>query len=114
MQNIVDQLSEDEWLRLVEQLKREEVAPKFNEWRQPHPYKIAYGGRGAGAKTESALSLAVQFGENPQYFGDRVNIVVTREIENTIDLSSFETVQKKIRTLEYSGWKITKIGRAHV
>ena len=107
MQNIVDQLSEDEWLRLVEQLRREEVAPKFNEWRKPHPYKIAYGGRGAGAKTESALSLVVQFGENPQYFGDRVNIVVTREIENTIDLSSFETVKKKIRTLGYSGWKIT-------
>ena len=107
MQNIVDQLSEEEWIRLVEQLKREEVAPKFNEWRKPHPYKIAYGGRGAGAKTESAMSLAVQFGENPQYFGERVNIIVTRETQNTIDLSSFETVKKKIRTLGYSGWKIT-------
>ena len=107
MQNIVDQLSEDEWLRLVEQLKREEVAPKFNEWRQPHPYKIAYGGRGAGAKTESAMSLAVQFGENPQYFGDRVNILITRETQNTIDLSSFEAVKKKVKTLGYSGWKIT-------
>ena len=99
--------SEEQFLEITAQLAREEVAPKFNEWRKYHPYKIAYGGRGAGAKTESAMSLAVQFGEKPQYFGDRVNIIITRETQNTIDLSSFETVKKKIRTLEYAGWKIT-------
>ncbi len=107
LQNIVDELTEEEWLKMVEQLKRAEVPPKFNEWRKPHPYKIAYGGRGAGAKTESAFSLAVQFGESPQYFGGKVNIIVTRETENTIDLSSFVAVEKKINTLGYSGWKIT-------
>ena len=99
--------SEKQFQNIVEQLAREEVAPKFNEWRKPYAYKIAYGGRGAGAKTESAMSLAVQFGENPLYFGNKVNILITRETQNTIDLSSFEAVKKKVMTLGYTDWRIT-------
>ena len=56
-------LSEDsqiEYLRLF----REQVAPKFEEWRNPHPVKIAFGGRGAGAKSESTASLLIQFAEH--------------------------------------------------
>jgi hypothetical protein len=59
-------MSEEKENRLIELLrqeKREKVAPKFEAWRQPARYKIAYGGRGAGAKSTSAVSLAVQKGE---------------------------------------------------
>lgn len=96
----------DDFTALINQIEREKVAPRFDEWRKHHAYKIAYGGRGAGAKTESAFSLAVQFCEHHDYFGDKVNILVTREVQNTIDLSSRETVVKKIKTLGYRDWVI--------
>lgn len=98
----------DELFELVEQTERERVAPKFDAWRSPAPYKIAFGGRGAGAKTESAFSLAVQFCETPDYFGDNVNVLVTREVESTIDLSSYQAVVKKVKSLGYERWTVQK------
>lgn len=98
----------DEILYLADQIERERVSPRFDEWRKHYSYKIAWGGRGAGAKTESAFSLAVQFGETPDYFGESVNIIVTREVQNTIDLSSYEAVAKKVKALRYKGWEILK------
>lgn len=101
-------MTDEDFLLLVEQIEREKVAPKFEAWRDHYSYKVAWGGRGAGAKTESAFSLAVQFGEDPDYFGKKVNVVVTREVQNTIDLSSYETVVKKIQQLKYRDWVIQK------
>lgn len=98
----------DEAIALAEQMDREEVAPKFNEWRKHYAYKIAHGGRGAGAKTTSAMSLAVQFGENPGYFGEKVNVMITREVQNTLDISSYSTVVRTIKKLGYKGWRVTK------
>lgn len=89
-------------------IKREEVAPKFEEWRKHYTYKIAYGGRGAGAKTTSAFSLSVQFGEYPQYFGEKVNVMVVREVQSTIDISSYTTILKMLKKLQYRGWYVTK------
>lgn len=99
---------DEELLALLEQLEREKVSPRFEEWRKPYAYKIAFGGRGAGAKTESAFSLAVQFCEVPDYFGDRVNVLITREVQSTIDLSSYEAVVKKVRALGYKEWAVGK------
>lgn len=101
-------MTQDDFLLLMDQIEREKVAPRFEEWRNHYTYKVAWGGRGAGAKTESAFSLAVQFGENPDYFGPKVNVVVTREVQNTIDLSSYEAVVKKIQQLKYRDWVIQK------
>lgn len=111
MNSLAENLTEsevDELYELLEQTERERVAPKFDAWRSPAPYKIAFGGRGAGAKTESAFSLAVQFCETPDYFGDKVNVLVTREVESTIDLSSYEAVVKKVKTLGYERWTVQK------
>lgn len=108
MPSELSQAETDELFELLEQTERERVAPKFDEWRKPYEYKIAFGGRGAGAKTESAFSLAVQFCETPDYFGESVNVLVTREVESTIDLSSYETVVKKVKSLGYERWAVKK------
>lgn len=108
MQSGLSQAETDELFELLEQTERERVAPKFEQWRKPYEYKIAFGGRGAGAKTESAFSLAVQFCETPDYFGENVNVLVTREVESTIDLSSYQTVVKKVKALGYERWAVLK------
>ena len=60
-----------EYLRLY----REQVAPKFEKWREHSPVKIAYGGRGAGAKSESTAALLIQFAEHPSYFGENIKVI---------------------------------------
>jgi phage terminase large subunit len=101
-------LTDKEAVLLIEQLKRETVAPKFDQWRKPFRYKIAYGGRGAGAKTWSAFSLAVQFAETPGYFGEQCNVLCTREVQLSIKQSSWTVVRNTVVRLGYKGWKITE------
>ena len=88
-------LSEDkqeQYLRLF----REQVAPKFEEWRNPHPVKVAQGGRGAGAKSESTASLLIQFAENPSYFGENVKVICLRSVQKSIRDSSYSLLCRKI------------------
>jgi hypothetical protein len=99
---------EIEYLALLEQEEREIVAPKFEEWRNPYRYKIAYGGRGAGAKSWSAGSLLVQFCEDPQYFGERVRVLCVREVQKSLDESSWRLIKNTIERLRYHGWTVTK------
>ena len=73
-----------EYLRLY----REQVSPKFEEWRKPHPVKVACGGRGAGAKSESTASLLIQFAEHPDYFGDNIKVICLRSVQKSIKDSS--------------------------
>lgn len=92
-----------EYLRLY----REQVAPKFEEWRNPAPVKIAYGGRGAGAKSESTASLLVQFAEHPSYFGDKIKVICLRSVQKSIKDSSYSLLCRKIEELGYTDFDIT-------
>ena len=93
-----------EYLRLY----REQVVPKFEEWRKPHSVKIAYGGRGAGAKSESTASLLIQFAEHPDYFGDRIKVICLRTVQKSIKDSSYSLLCRKIEELGYTDFEITQ------
>lgn len=99
-------LSDDAQERFLA-LHREQVAPKFEEWRNPHPIKCAYGGRGAGAKSRSAGSLLIQFGENPAYFGDKIRVLCVRDVQKSIKESSWLLLKDSLERLGYGGWKVT-------
>ena len=93
-----------EYLRLY----REQVSPKFEEWRKPAPVKIAYGGRGAGAKSESTASLLIQFAEHPDYFGENIKVICLRSVQKSIKDSSYSLLCRKIDELGYTDFEITQ------
>lgn len=95
--------SDDELLFLLEQEERERVSPKFEQWRKPARYKIAYGGRGAGAKSWSAVSLSVQEAESSMK-----KSACLREIQKSLEESVYALVKNTIERLGYDGWKYTK------
>jgi hypothetical protein len=95
---------QDLYLRLY----REQVAPRFEEWRYPHRIKCAHGGRGAGAKSRSAGSLLIQFGENPGYFGKNIRVLCVRDVQKSIKESSWRLLQDEINRLGYSDWVVTR------
>lgn len=90
------------WLALY----REQVAPKFEEWRRPHRIKAAYGGRGAGAKSRSASKLLIGFGERPGYFGKSIRVLCVRDVQKSIKQSSWLLLKDTIEELGYAGWRI--------
>jgi len=90
-------------IQLLQQEDLERVAPKFEAWRKPARYKIAYGGRGAGAKSWSAVSLVVQAGEE-----SKKRIVCLRETQNSLEESVYSLIQSTINRLQYKNWKVTK------
>lgn len=102
-----DALTESEqetYLRLF----KEQVAPKFEEWRNPHPVKIAQGGRGAGAKSESTASLLIQFAEHPSYFGKSIKVICLRQVQKSIRDSSYSLLCRKIEELGYTDFDVTQ------
>lgn len=94
--------------RLYLKLYREQVTPKFEEWRNPHPVKVAFGGRGAGAKSESTASLLIQFAENPSYFGKNIKVICLRSVQKSIKDSSYSLLCRKIDELGYTDFEITQ------
>jgi len=82
--------------------KLQAIVPKFEPWRNPARWKIAYGGRGAGAKSWSATSLLVQTA-NKQH----IETGCFREIQKTLSESSHKLIADTIKRLEYDNWKIT-------
>ena len=96
--------NQKEYLRLY----REQVTPKFEEWRKPHPVKIAYGGRGSGAKSESTASLLIQFAEHPDYFGENIKVICLRSVQKSIKDSSYSLLCRKIDELGYTDFEITQ------
>ena len=94
--------------KLYLKLYREQVSPKFEEWRNPHRMKVAYGGRGAGGKSRSATSLLIQFGENPRYFGKNIRVLCVRDVQKSIKESSWRGLKDEIERLKYQGWEITR------
>lgn len=92
----------------------ERVAPKFDDWRDHHRFKVAFGGRGAGAKSWSTGSLLVQaarFGLTGLHDGawlkPPVRILCLREIQLSIEESSKALIEQTIARLGYSGFSVT-------
>lgn len=92
-----------ELCNLLERERKEKVAPKFETWRNPARYKIAYGGRGAGAKSWSAASLLVQKAEY-----EKTKVACLREIMKSLEESVYSLVKNTVERLGYSGWHFTK------
>ena len=112
---VIPKISKDKFLSLSQeeqdaylQLYREQVTPKFEEWRNPHPVKIGVGGRGAGAKSESTASLLIQFAENPRYFGENIKVICLRNVQKSIRDSSYSLLCRKIEELGYTDFDITQ------
>lgn len=79
------------------------VSQKFEEWRNPHRYKIAYGGRGAGAKSWCAASLLVQEAEKRP-----IRILCVREVQKSIEESSYRLIKDTVNRIGFSGWTCGK------
>ena len=112
---VIPKITKEQFIKLsVEQQKeylrlyREQVAPCFEEWRKPHPVKVACGGRGAGAKSESTASLLIQFAEHPDYFGDNIKVICLRSVQKSIKDSSYSLLCRKIEELGYTDFEITQ------
>lgn len=101
---------QDEYLALLRQELLERVSPKIEQFRPPiiggtcdpkYRIKIARGGRGAGAKSHSMVSLLVQIAQNIP-----VDVICLREIQGSIDESVKKLIEDKIEFLGYTGWII--------
>lgn len=88
-------------------LYREQVAETFESFRNPARIKGRYGGRGAGAKSESTGSLIIQICEYGWYFGENIKILCLRKVQNTIKDSSKSLLERKIRELGYTDFTVT-------
>lgn len=111
---LIPKLSREQFGRLSDsdqamylRLWREQIAPKMERWRKPAHIKCAYGGRGAGAKSRSAASLLIQFGENPSYFGERIRVLCCRKVQKSIAQSSWLLLKDTIPRLGYTDWTVT-------
>ena len=112
---VIPRISEEKFKSLTQEqqelyfrLYREQVTPKFEEWRKPHPVKIGVGGRGAGAKSESTASLLIQFAEHPGYFGENIKVICLRSVQKSIRESSYALLCRKIDELGYTDFDITQ------
>jgi phage terminase large subunit len=94
---------ENERLRILEVELRESVAPKLNAFRNPSRIKLARGGRGAGAKSWSVVSLIVQ---KAQY--QTTKVACLREIQGSLAESVYSLIQSTVERLQYTGWEFTK------
>lgn len=91
-----------ELLLLLEKEFREKVSKKIEEFRKPARFKVAYGGRGAGAKTRGSISLIVQRANR-----EHTEIICLREIFNTLAESIHKKISDMIDRLQYSDWIVT-------
>jgi phage terminase large subunit len=101
-----DLLSHDEqreYLELETQNELEKVSPKMERFREPWRIKIASGGRGAGAKSWSAASLLIQ---KAHY--NALRVCCFREIQRSLEESSYRLMVDTIFRLRYKGWRITR------
>lgn len=92
-----------ELLALLEQEDRERVSPKLEAFRKPSRIKVAYGGRGAGAKSWGFSSLLVQRAQRI-----KTNILCTREIQLSLEESVYRLISNTIERLRYTGWVLTR------
>jgi phage terminase large subunit len=91
------------YLFLNEQSGLEAVSAKMELFRQPYRIKIAHGGRGAGAKSWGVASLLIQ-----RAYRECLRICCFREVQKSLEESSYRLMVDTIARLRYGGWKITK------
>lgn len=110
--DLLTEAEQTELLGLLEIEDRERVSPKLEQLRYPTiggdcPDEVIIqgvrGGRGAGAKSWGIVSLTVQ---EAQIHSHRVACL--REIQNSLEESVYELVEKTVDRLKYPGWKFTK------
>jgi phage terminase large subunit len=100
--NLNDQ-DQIELIFLLEQQELEKVSPKMEQFRLPYRIKIAHGGRGAGAKSWSVASLLIQKAHR-----ETLRICCLREVQNSLEESSYRLMVDTVFRLRYPGWTITK------
>lgn len=92
------------FMREDERRKKEAVSPKMELARNfKGKIIIAKGGRSAGAKTTSMVSLAVQRSHRM-----RRRVACLREIQESLEESLYHAVEKQVDYLEYPGWKFPR------
>jgi phage terminase large subunit len=105
--DIFEAMTPEEQARYI-RMFREQVAPCFESWRRPHRVKCAHGGRGAGAKSRSAISLLIQFANGTSYFGESIRVLCCRDVQKSIMESSWRTIKDELDRLQYTDWEITQ------
>jgi phage terminase large subunit len=93
---------QDEWDWLQEQELLEFIHKPFDQWKKPFRYKIAYGGRGAGAKSWTTVNLLVQIADKQTR-----KVLCVREVQKSIEHSIKGLIEATIKRLRYPGWRIT-------
>ena len=99
----MDNNSRLELIFALEQRKLERVSPKMQRFWEPWRVKIAHGGRGAGAKSWGAASILVQKAHKEQ-----LRICCFREIQRSLEESSYRLMVDTVQRLRYSNWVITR------
>lgn len=103
---------EIELLALLEQQNRERVSPRLEAFRDPilggecKPdirIRGCRGGRGAGAKSHSMVSLIIQ---RAHY--ERIRVGCFREIQDSLEESVYALIKEKVEQLGYGGWIFQK------
>ena len=103
---------EIELLALLEQQKRERVSPRLEAFRDPilggecKPeirIRGCRGGRGAGAKSHSLVSLIIQ---RAHY--EKIRVGCFREIQDSLEESVYALIKQKVEQLGYGGWVFQK------
>ena len=84
------------------QLFQTQVVPCLEVFRNPAPYKISYGGRGSG-KSWSFASLLSQ-----KLTAEKHNLLCCREIQKSLEDSSYKLLVETIERLNLKGWVIKK------
>jgi phage terminase large subunit len=94
---------QEELLALLEQENRERVSPKMEHFRESWRIKLAHGGRGAGAKSWSIASLLIQRAHR-----ETLRIGCFREVQKSLEESSYKLMADTIARLQYPGWNIKR------
>lgn len=105
----IKKISKEKFLSLSPEAQKEyirlyltQVVPCLEVFRDPAPYKISYGGRGSG-KSWSFASLLAQ-----ELSSEKHNLLCCREIQKSLEESSYKLLVETIDRLKLPGWNIKK------
>ena len=105
----IKKISKEKFLSLSPEAQKEylrlyitQVVPCLEIFRNPAPYKISYGGRGSG-KSWSYASLLIQ-----KLSAEKHNLLCCREIQKSLEESSYKLLVETIARLNIQGWDIKK------
>lgn len=105
----IKKISKEKFLSLSPEAQKEylrlyitQVVPCLEVFRNPAPYKISYGGRGSG-KSWSYASLLIQ-----KLSAEKHNLLCCREIQKSLEESSYKLLVETIARLNIQGWDVKK------